>query len=58
MAMKEPAGQRYVALARVFGASNNTVQAIDFGTQLGLQLPFDRAQESEALADAQLGTQP
>ena len=32
----------------MFGASNNTVQAIDFGTQLGLQLPFGRAQESEA----------
>lgn len=32
-----------IAAARVFGASNNTVQAIDFGTQLGLQLPFGRA---------------
>ena len=32
-----------IAAARVFGASNNTVQSIDFGTQLGLQLPFGRA---------------
>ena len=47
-----------IAAARVLGASKNTVQAIDFGTELGLQLPFDRAQESEALADAQFGTQP
>ena len=37
-----------IAAARVLGASNNNVQAIDFGTQLGLQLPFGRAQESEA----------
>ena len=32
----------------MFGASNHTVQAIDFGTQLGLPLPFGRVQESEA----------
>ena len=37
-----------IAAARVLGASTSTVQAIDYGTQLGLQLPFDRAQESEA----------
>jgi predicted Zn-dependent protease len=37
-----------IAAARVLGASKNTMQTIDFGTQLGLQLPFGRAQESEA----------
>ena len=37
-----------IAAARVLGASSRTVQAIDYGSQLGLQLPFDRAQESEA----------
>ena len=37
-----------IAAARVLGASTRTVQAIDYGSQLGLQLPFDRAQESEA----------
>ena len=43
-----------IAAARVLGAPKNTVQAIHFGTQLGLQLPFGRAQESEADAMGQM----
>ena len=34
--------------ARVLGASDVTIEAIDYGTQLGLFLPFNRTQESEA----------
>lgn len=34
--------------AQVLGASNTTLQAIDLGSQLGLFLPFNRTQESEA----------
>lgn len=34
--------------AQVLGASNATLQAIDLGSQLGLFLPFNRTQESEA----------
>lgn len=34
--------------ARVLGASDTTLQAIDLGTQYGLFLPFNRTQESEA----------
>jgi len=34
--------------AQVLGASNATIEAIDYGTQLGLFLPFNRTQESEA----------
>lgn len=35
-------------VAQVAGVSDTTLQAIDLGTQLGLFLPFNRAQESEA----------
>lgn len=35
-------------VAQVAGASDATLEAIDLGTQLGLFLPFNRAQESEA----------
>lgn len=34
--------------ARILGASDTTLEAIDYGTQLGLFLPFSRTQESEA----------
>ena len=37
-----------LAAARVFGASDTTIEAIDYGAQLGLFLPFNRTQESEA----------
>ncbi|PCJ23516.1 MAG: hypothetical protein COA96_11750 [SAR86 cluster bacterium] len=37
-----------VAAAQVLGVSNATMQALDLGTQLGLFLPFNRTQESEA----------
>jgi predicted Zn-dependent protease len=37
-----------VAAARILGASDTTLEAIDLGTQLGLFLPFNRTQESEA----------
>ena len=34
--------------ARILGASDTTLEAIDYGSQLGLFLPFSRTQESEA----------
>lgn len=34
--------------AQVLGVSNTTLEALDLGTQLGLFLPFNRTQESEA----------
>jgi predicted Zn-dependent protease len=34
--------------AQVLGASDATIEALDYGTQLGLFLPFSRTQESEA----------
>lgn len=34
--------------AQVLGASDAAIEAIDYGTQLGLFLPFNRTQESEA----------
>ena len=34
--------------ARVAGASDSTLEVLDMGTQLGLFLPFNRTQESEA----------
>lgn len=34
--------------ARVLGASDATIEAIDYGTNLGIFLPFNRTQESEA----------
>ncbi len=37
-----------LATARILGASDTTLDAIDYGTQLGLFLPFNRTQESEA----------
>lgn len=37
-----------LATAQVLGASNATLGAIDLGSQLGLFLPFNRTQESEA----------
>jgi predicted Zn-dependent protease len=37
-----------IAAARILGASDTTLQAIDCGSQLGLTLPFNRTQESEA----------
>ncbi len=37
-----------VTAARILGVSDTTLQAIDYGTQLGLFLPFNRTQESEA----------
>lgn len=37
-----------IAAARILGASDTTLQTIDFGSQLGLTLPFNRTQESEA----------
>ena len=37
-----------IAAARILGASDTTVEALDYGTQLGLTLPFNRTQESEA----------
>ena len=37
-----------ITAARILGASNTTLEAIDYGTQLGLTLPFNRTQESEA----------
>ncbi len=37
-----------LATARILGASDTTLEAIDYGAQLGLFLPFNRTQESEA----------
>lgn len=37
-----------LATAQVLGVSNSTLEVIDLGTQLGLFLPFNRTQESEA----------
>ena len=37
-----------IAAARILGASDTTLQAIDYGSQLGLTLPFNRTQEREA----------
>ena len=37
-----------LAAARVLGASDTTLEAIDYGSQLGIFLPFNRTQESEA----------
>lgn len=37
-----------IAAAQVLGVSSATLQAMDLGTQLGLFLPFNRTQESEA----------
>jgi len=37
-----------IAAAQVFGASDITLQALDIGSQLGIFLPFNRTQESEA----------
>lgn len=36
------------AVAQVAGVSDSTLEVIDMGTQLGLFLPFNRTQESEA----------
>lgn len=36
------------AAAQILGVSDSTLEAIDLGTQLGLFLPFNRIQESEA----------
>ena len=35
-------------VAQILGASDTTLRALDVGTQLGLFLPFNRTQESEA----------
>lgn len=37
-----------VLAAQVLGVSGTTLQALDLGTQLGIFLPFNRTQESEA----------
>ncbi len=37
-----------LAAARVLGASDTAIELADYGTQLGLFLPFNRTQESEA----------
>lgn len=37
-----------LAAARVLGASDTALEAIDYGSQLGIFLPFNRTQESEA----------
>jgi predicted Zn-dependent protease len=37
-----------VAAAQIFGVSDTNLQVLDAGTQLGLFLPFNRIQESEA----------
>ncbi|MFK7863195.1 MAG: M48 family metallopeptidase [Pseudohongiellaceae bacterium] len=37
-----------IAAAQIFGVSNTTVQLVDKATELGLFLPFNRTQESEA----------
>ncbi|MEQ8408321.1 MAG: M48 family metallopeptidase [Gammaproteobacteria bacterium] len=37
-----------VTAARIFGVSDTAIEAIDYGTQIGLFLPFNRTQESEA----------
>lgn len=37
-----------VAAAQILGVSNSALQALDVGSQLGLFLPFNRIQESEA----------
>ena len=37
-----------IAAARILGASDTAVEVLDQGTQLGIFLPFNRTQESEA----------
>lgn len=37
-----------LATARILGASDSTLEAIGYGAELGLFLPFNRTQESEA----------
>lgn len=37
-----------LATAQILGASDTTLGALDIGTELGLSLPFNRTQESEA----------
>ena len=52
-------------VAQILGASDTTLRALDVGTQLGLFLPFNGAQESEVdligltlMARALLSTHP
>lgn len=37
-----------ISVARIIGASDRTIEAISYGSQLGVFLPFSRTQESEA----------
>ncbi|MCG8412705.1 MAG: M48 family metallopeptidase [Pseudomonadales bacterium] len=37
-----------ITAARVLGASDTAIEAVDYGARLGLLLPFNRTQESEA----------
>ncbi len=37
-----------IAAAQILGASDTTLQVLDIGTRLGIFLPFNRTQESEA----------